>query len=287
MNTGTLLGQFETVADSPGGVAHIRSFVLRLAVSGKLVSQDPADEPACASLERSRGELAGAPTVRGRAATSQAQRGDAALFVCSPEGVRPPPGWTVAPLRDITRLESGHTPDRKVAEYWDGPFHWIGIRDARRFRNGVVFATEKRVSQAGIDNSATRLLPEGTVCLSRTASVGYAVVMGREMCTSQDFVNFVCTSSILPAYLQMIFRAEDDALHRFARGAVHLTIYFPQVKAFHILLPPLEEQRRIVARVDELMALLVGRLFPLVYFWFFFCDHFFPRVPRYCTILYF
>lgn len=79
--------------------------------------------------------------------------------------------------------------------------------------------------------------------------------MGVSMCTSQDFVNFVCTSAIASRYLQLTLEAEYAALKRFAKGAVHLTIYFPEVKAFHVLLPPVAEQHRIVAKVDTLMAL--------------------------------
>src|SRR5271165_6380683 len=68
-------------------------------------------------------------------------------------------------------------------------------------RTLLIRDTFQKVSQLGIENSASRLLPAGTVCLSRTASVGYAFVMGREMATSQDFVNWVCTPALLPKFL--------------------------------------------------------------------------------------
>lgn len=48
----------------------------------------------------------------------------------------------------------------------------------------------------------------------------------------------------------------ETACHQFSKGAVHQTIYFPEVKAFHVALPPLDEQKRIVARVDQLMAFM-------------------------------
>ena len=103
----------------------------------------------------------------------------------------------------------------------------------------------------GIENSSARVLPANTVCLSRTASVGYVVVMGRPMATSQDFVNWVCSKQLDHNFLKYLFIAEGEDLLRFASGAVHQTIYFPEVKAFHVCHPPLAEQQRIVGLLDE------------------------------------
>jgi type I restriction enzyme S subunit len=78
--------------------------------------------------------------------------------------------------------------------------------------------------------------------------------MGRPMATSQDFVNWVCSKLLEPRFLQYLLIFEGPILSRFSSGAVHQTIYFPEVKAFHICLPPLEEQQRIVAALNEAFA---------------------------------
>ncbi|RLT02775.1 MAG: restriction endonuclease subunit S [Planctomycetota bacterium] len=91
------------------------------------------------------------------------------------------------------------------------------------------------------------------MCLSRTASVGYVAVMGRPMATSQDFLNGVCSSSLVPDFLKYIFLAESrDGLLRYASGSVHQTIYFPEAKAFHICHPDTKEQLRIIKQCDAL-----------------------------------
>jgi type I restriction enzyme S subunit len=105
------------------------------------------------------------------------------------------------PICDVARLESGHTPSRKHPEYWIGKIPWIGIRDVALHDGRVIAETFQHVSQAGLDNSAARLLPKDTVCLSRTASVGYVVMMGKPMATSQDFVNWVCSEALDPEFL--------------------------------------------------------------------------------------
>lgn len=156
-------------------------------------------------------------------------------------------------LTDLARLETGHTPSRRCPEYWDGDLPWIGIRDATANHGRTLLDTEQHVTQAGIDNSSARLLPANTVCLSRTASVGYVVVMGRPMATSQDFVNWVCNSTKLDyRYLKYALLAERGSYSRFSHGTTHQTIYFPEVKAFRILAPAREAQSAIA---DVLTAL--------------------------------
>jgi type I restriction enzyme S subunit len=181
--------------------------------------------------------------------------GNVALAVNHP-GINAPDGWEWVPLTRVARLESGHTPSRKKPEYWGGEIPWIGIKDAKRAHGGTVEKTLETTNALGIENSSARVLPAGTICLSRTASVGYVVKMGGEMATSQDFANWVCSDRLDPDFLRYLFIAEGPALQRFSSGSVHQTIYYPELKAFHICLPPLEEQKRIVAELDQAFAAL-------------------------------
>ena len=69
--------------------------------------------------------------------------------------------------------------------------------------------------------------------------------MGRPMATSQDFVNWVCGDEINPHFLKYVFIAERDSLNMFSMGTTHQTIYYPEVKAFHVALPSRSEQNSI------------------------------------------
>lgn len=186
----------------------------------------------------------------GREATGAVIPGRFALSVGKPQVA--PRGFTWTALSDVARLESGHTPSRSMQEYWNGTIPWLGIRDATANHGQTIFDTQQHVSQSGLDNSSARLLPAGTVCLSRTASVGFVVTMGVPMATSQDFVNWVCGPGLSHHYLHYILVAEQESVRRFAHGTTHQTMYYPEAKALHVLLPARPTQDAIAEVLGSL-----------------------------------
>lgn len=166
-----------------------------------------------------------------------------------------PAGWRWELLTDVARLATGHTPDRKCPSYWDGNIPWITLTDIRRLDGSIAQDTEERITQAGIDNSAAVRLPAGTVCFSRTASVGFVTMMGRDMATSQDFVNWVCGPRVEPLYLMHALIRSRERLRALSTGSTHKTIYFPTVEQFRVLVPPLDLQREFGRRVEAVRRL--------------------------------
>jgi type I restriction enzyme, S subunit len=169
-----------------------------------------------------------------------------------------PEHWDTALLKLVARLESGHTPSRLVPEYWKNcTIPWFTLGDVwqlREERRKYVSETAEMVSELGIANSSARILPAGTVMLSRTASVGFTGIMGREMATTQDFVNWVCGSKVRPEYLWYCLQAMTPEYDRLRFGSTHHTIYMPDVAQFKVPVPPLLEQDRIAKFLDEQTA---------------------------------
>jgi type I restriction enzyme S subunit len=161
---------------------------------------------------------------------------------------RHPKGWKWELLTDVARLATGHTPDRKRADYWNGSIPWITLTEIRRLDGRTAYETEQAITPAGIENSSAVVLPVGTVCLSRTASVGFVTTMGREMSTSQDFVNWVCGPRVLPEYLMQALIASRTRLKSLSTGSTHKTIYFPAVEQFRLLVPPYQLQEIFAQR---------------------------------------
>ena len=137
---------------------------------------------------------------------------------------------------------------------WTAQFPGSRLADVWQIRDGLtdyVTETAEKISELGLANSAARLLPKGTVILSRTASVGFAAILGIDMATTQDFVNWVCGPTILPEYLLNVFRAMQTEFRRLTMGSTHQTIYMPDVGAFSTPIPPDSEQESIATFVRE------------------------------------
>jgi type I restriction enzyme, S subunit len=174
-----------------------------------------------------------------------------------------PAHWTFERIKWVARLESGHTPDKKIAEYWEGGnIPWISLADTARLREGDYVAdTTVRTTSEGIANSSARLLPAGTVVFSRDATIGLCAITAKTMAVSQHFIGWVCGARIEPEYLLLVLRSMTEELERLTMGATVRTIGMPDVKGLAIPVPPVSEQREIVtfvlrhrATIDSVVA---------------------------------
>lgn len=169
-----------------------------------------------------------------------------------------PAHWKITRTKFVARLRSGHTPSRQHPEYWlDCTIPWFGLADVWQIREGrveYVTETSEKISELGLANSAARLLPRGTVIVSRTASVGFSAILGVDAATTQDFVNWVCGPELRPEYLLYVFRSMTHEFRRLTMGSTHQTIYMPDVGRFMTPLPPLAEQNKIVAFIRKRTA---------------------------------
>jgi len=253
----TLLAQVDStkarLEKIPKILKRFRQAVLAAAVEGKLTKVWRKENPTKTTHNLLKNHVPLPRPARWKTRSTSLIRGVYATAVGNPRDSKVSE-WQWVSLVDVARMESGHTPSRSRSDYWGGDICWIGIKDANKNHASTIMDTEQKTNELGLLNSASRLLPEGTVCISRTASVGYVVKMGKSMATSQDFVNWVPSEVIYGDWLKWLFVAEKESLFRFGKGSTHTTIYFPEWLSLHILLPHIEEQHEIVRRVEQLFA---------------------------------
>jgi type I restriction enzyme S subunit len=168
-----------------------------------------------------------------------------------------PSHWSAPKFTQVAKQETGHTPSRKVPEYWrpeECNIPWISLADVWQLRSGeriFIDDTSEKISPFGMENSSARLLPANTVFLSRTASVGFAGIMSKPMATTQDFAAWICGPLIKPKFLYYVLRSMKPEFRRLMMGSTHQTIYMPDIRSFRTPLPSFEEQEAICGRLDD------------------------------------
>jgi type I restriction enzyme S subunit len=151
-----------------------------------------------------------------------------------------PEHWALKKIKHTARMESGHTPDRKVEAYWvNCDIPWVSLNDTSFLKdNDYISETTHSINELGIQNSSARLLPERVVVFSRDATIGRCAITTRPMAVSQHFIAWVCGEEILPEYLLLRLKSMTQELERLTFGATLKTIGMPDVKTLVTPVPP-------------------------------------------------
>ena len=138
-----LLSNLNLLATASGGVARLRELILTLAVQGKLVPQDPKDEPASELLKKIRAE-------KDRLIAEGKIKRDKLLPPISDEEnpFQLPSGWEWVRLGSLLPFRIGKTPPSKDPQYWsDEGYAWVSISDMTHF--GEIFDTSRKITARG------------------------------------------------------------------------------------------------------------------------------------------
>lgn len=160
-----------------------------------------------------------------------------------------------ASLGSVTKVTSGGTPARDNACYWNGDIPWVKTGE---LLDGEIYKTEECITKAGLENSSAKLFPPDTVLV---ALYGQGQTRGRtgrlriSATTNQACCALLPKPSLFEArYLQFWLRSLYLELREDAQGGAQPNWSGAMIKALHMALPPLPEQRRIVAELDALQA---------------------------------
>jgi type I restriction enzyme S subunit len=157
-----------------------------------------------------------------------------------------PEVWEVTLLDEVAQRGSGHTPNRKRPEYWDGEIRWVSLADSAALDRVYISETDKTLTPAGIANSSAVLHPRGTVLVSRDASVGRSAIATRDLAVSQHFIAWRCSPRLHNHFLYYWLQQQKALFERMAVGSTIKTIGLAFFRALKIPVPPLSEQERIV-----------------------------------------
>jgi len=157
-------------------------------------------------------------------------------------------GTKKAPLRlldEVAKRVTGHTPNRKKPEYWDGGIKWVSLQDSAALDRVYIHETAAEISEEGIRNSSAVKHPKGV--LSRDAGVGKSAITTDEMAVSQHFIGWICNSELDNYYLYYWLQYMKPFFEEIAIGNTIKTIGMPFFKSLKIPVPPIETQIQIAS----------------------------------------
>ncbi len=162
-------------------------------------------------------------------------------------------GWAVRPLGEVSKFVGGGTPSKHNASFWNGEIPWVSPKD---MKFDTIVESQDKITADAIENSAAKMIPEGSILivvrsgiLARTIPIG---LTGRPLAINQDLKAIVPKKGLDRSYLRYFFLANEDLLlSKVSRGATVHRLSTEDLKALPVPLPSLEEQKRIVAVLDE------------------------------------
>lgn len=165
-----------------------------------------------------------------------------------------PESWKWVQLKSIGQIIGGGTPKTSVADYWNGDISWITPADLGKNTSKWILKGTKSITQKGLDESSAKLMPEGSIIYSSRAPIGHIAIAAHELCTNQGCKSFVPDAQFITtewAYYMLIARTRD--IQSRASGTTFKEISGKGVGETWVSLPPIAEQQRIVAKVEELL----------------------------------
>lgn len=164
-----------------------------------------------------------------------------------------PDSWCWVRLVDIGDIVGGGTPKTAEITYWEnGDIPWMTPADMRGLGK-YVSCGERKITQIGLKNSSAKLMPKGTVIYSSRAPIGYIGIALNELCTNQGFKSLVPFNTELSEYLYYCLISRTQNIISRASGTTFKEISGNEFGQTVIPIPPLEEQKRIVAKIEELL----------------------------------
>ena len=161
--------------------------------------------------------------------------------------------WLDYKISDIADVIGGGTPKTAIDEYWNGNIPWLAPRDLTGYSNVYISHGDRFITDIGLKNSSTRLMPKGSVLLTSRAPIGYVAIAQNEICTNQGFKSLVPKKGICNSeFLYYWIKNNVDYLQQLGSGTTFAEISGSVVKDIDISLPPLKEQKAIAEVLSSL-----------------------------------
>lgn len=244
----TFFEKFELFAEAPNAVPKLRELILQLAVQGKLVEQNKDDPPATELLEHIQSEKA--QRLKERVIRKQ----NTSALGEDEEPFSIPQSWVWTRLGEIGEWGSGSTPAREDHSLYGGGITWLKSGELNDTK--ALAGSSETVTHLALKTGSFRLNQRGDVLIAMYgATIGKLAILSEPAVTNQAVCGCTPFPGVLNLYLFNYLLSQRARFQLAGEGGAQPNISKVKIVEFPFPLPPLAEQKRIVAKVDELMAL--------------------------------
>ena len=187
-----------------------------------------------------------------------------------------PEGWEKVTFADVCESVGGGTPSTKVNEYWEnGDVSWVTPTDITRLSSLILLDTEKKITQKGLKESSTKMLPPDTILMTSRASIGYFGLIDRPVCTNQGFISIIPNNNADRMFILFNLKNRLEEIDGLATGSTFKELSRRVFRAMNITLPPEElrqsfssfvqplfEQMRTIAQQNQKLTQARDELLP-------------------------
>lgn len=230
----------------------LKNSILQLAIKGKLVEQREEEGTADTlfkKIEMKKNNLIKDMKVRGQKVVPQIHADEIPFDI--------PETWKWVRLSQLGVIIGGGTPKTSINEYWNkGTIPWITPADMKNVEGKCVSGGSRYITQMGLDKSSAKLMPKGTIVYSSRAPIGYIAIADNKISTNQGFKSLVPAIEDINMYFYYCLISRTNEIQSRASGTTFKEISGTEFAKTVVPLPPLEEQKRIVAKIEELMPFI-------------------------------
>lgn len=224
----------------------LRQKILDLAIRGKLVPQDPNDEPASVLLERIRAEKESL-IKEGKIKRSKKPASDTPPYENVPFEI--PESWEWRKLGEIGTWQSGATPSRLNKDYYGGDIPWLKTGD---LNDGYVLEIPEHITQKALEETSVKLNPSGSVLIAMYgATIGKVGILTFPATTNQACCACVDYNGVEQKYLFYFLLSHKDEFVMLGGGGAQPNISKEKIVDTLIPIPPLSEQKRIIESIEQ------------------------------------
>lgn len=160
--------------------------------------------------------------------------------------------WEVGTLDDVVSMKGGTTPSTTEQKYWDGNIHWTSPRDLSNTTSIFLFDTSRKITEEGLKQISSGLLPVGTLLLSSRAPIGYLALTEIPVAINQGYIAIICDKIVSNYFMFLWCKANMEMIENAGNGSVFQEISKSAFRTLDFLIPPKEKIKHFDKEIEPM-----------------------------------